>query len=343
MKNTILILFPVVFILYMSVQIFNQRQTSSEAIDYTSIKMGLISSSISRDVKSVHKSLEVSRLEEDEFDFGAYPDTLTAYLGTTPKLDGFISKGEYDDAEKIIGVKGWHSDTPPASEKKEDLSVVGWVKHDGRSLYFAFDVTDDIIYGFDTKRWLPSNNPDANNLNIEKGWPFWGDGIELMMNSTYQWEDNSRCVGDGRSWQFCCSTNKSILGGLGVGGLSSGLPLNTEVWERYEKWIRNGDMEASVRLKDKAEGRGYIIEWRINPNPCMKIDETNFVDLSKETKVGFNVEIQDLDEKENGEGNFSNMHHIDYWSKVSTNRKTDLKSFGTLIIKPIKMKVADQH
>ena len=334
---------PLVFVLYISMQIFDQTRTSSEVIDYPSKEVGLNSFGITKGTKSRPNVLSAIPQEEDEIDFGDYPATLTAYLGTTPTLDGFISKGEYDDAEKIIGVKGWESDTPPASENKEDLSVVGWVKHDGSSLYFAFDVTDDIIYGFDTKRWLPSNNPDANNLNIEKGWPFWGDGIELMMNSTYQWDDNSRCVGDGRSWQFCCSTNKSILGGLGVGGLSSGLPLNTEVWERYEKWIRNGDMAASVRLKEKAEGRGYIIEWRINPNPCMKINETTFVDFSKETKVGFNVELQDLDEKEQGEGNFSNMHHIDYWSRVEPNRKTDLKSFGTLIIKPIKMEATSNH
>ncbi len=102
-------------------------------------------------------------------------------------------------------------------------------------------------------------------------------------------------------------------------------------------------MEASVRLKDKDEGRGYVIEWRINPNPCMKIDKTTFVDLSKETKLGFNVEFQDLDEKEKGEGNWSNMHHIDYWAKIASNKKTDLKSFGTLIVKPAKMETPDNN
>jgi len=271
---------------------------------------------------------------------GEFPDTITVYLGSTPKLDGIIRDGEYDDAVKIVGVAGWKSDTPPACENSKDLSVVFYIKHDGNSLYFAFDITDDVIYGFDIDRWLPENNPDANNLNINKGWPFWGDGIELMINSTYKWEVNSRCVGDGRSWQFCCSTNKSVLGGLGSGGLSSGLPLTDGVWARYENWIKNGDMEAAVRLKDKKEVRGYIIEWRINPKPCMKTDETSYVDLSKETKIGFNVELQDLDEKEKGEGNWSSMHHIDYWSRVEPNSKTDLISFGTLIIKPDKMKMS---
>ena len=346
---------------------------------------------IPMNAKSIPDGFDASQPAEEEIIFGDSPDSIIAYLGTTPVLDGFIRAGEYDDADKIVGVRGWKSDTPPAAEQSEDLSAVGWVKHDGSSLYFAFDVTDDVIYGFDIERWVPDNNPDANKLNWQRGWPFWGDGIELMMNSTYQWDDDSRCIGDGRSWQFCCSTNKSILGGLGVGGLSSGLPLTSDVWARYEHWIRSGSMEASVRLKSKEEGRGYVFEWRINPNPCMKIDETTFVDLSKETKVGFNIEFQDLDEKEKGEGNFSNMHHIDYWSRVDSraplitlfgmiapyffsdtrrqkrslaglnehfgnevageknklatkvgflevpsNRKTDLRSFGTLIIKPIK-------
>lgn len=336
MKKSILASILFVFILYTSIKMADQERSSLGEKDYAMLEFGLMDSSIKTEIKSINKALHIDQPGGGEYDFGGYPDTLTAYLGETPTLDGFIGEGEYDDAEKILGVSGWHSDTPPASENAKDLSVVGWVKHDGNSLYLAFDVTDDVIYGFDTERWLPSGNPDANKLNYDKGWPFWGDGIEIMMNSTYKWDDTGRCVGDGRSWQFCCSTNKSVLGGLGAGGLSSGLPLNEEVWNRYEGWIRNGDMEAAVRLKDKDEGRGYVFEWRINPNPCMMIDDTTYVDLSKETKVGFNIELQDLDEKEKGEGNFSNMHHIDYWAKVASNRKTDLKSFGTLIIKPEK-------
>lgn len=267
---------------------------------------------------------------------GEFPDSLVAYLGTTPTLDGIISEAEYNDAEKIIGVTGWQTDTPPASENKEDLSVVGWVKHDGSSLFFAFDVTDDLLYGFDIDRWLPDSNPKANELHLQRGWPFWGDGMEIMMNASYTWEENNQSIGDGRSWQVCFSTNKSILEGPGAGGISYGLPYDEEVWSRYEKWVRNGDMETALRLKSKEEGRGYIVEWRINPDPCMMTVEMTPVDLSRETKVGLNIEFQDLDEKEKGDGNWSNMHHIDYWAKVPSAGKTALKSFGTLIIKPTK-------
>jgi SSS family solute:Na+ symporter len=36
----------------------------------------------------------------------------------------------------------------PADPK--DLAPHGCVKHDGKRLYFAFDITDDVLYGTDT-------------------------------------------------------------------------------------------------------------------------------------------------------------------------------------------------
>ena len=268
---------------------------------------------------------------------GEYPGSITAYLGTTPTLDGMIQEAEYADAESFVGVKEWFSDTNPAALNSDDLSVKAWVKHDGASLYFAFDVTDNLIYGFDTDRWTHENNPDANEMNYRNGWSWWGDGVEIMMNSTFSWSGNETCAGDGRSWQVVCSTHKSTLGGLGVGGLMAGEPRTASAWGHYESWAQNGDMQVAVRLKDAAEGRGYVIEWRINPNPCMQINAADFVDLSQETRVGINFEIQDLDEKADGAGNWSNFHHIDYWAKVGSSSKTALKSFGTLVIKPEKI------
>lgn len=263
---------------------------------------------------------------------GEAPSVLTAWHGSTPTLDGFIQPGEWDDAEFLYGVKNWQSDTAPASQDSLDLSVTIWTKHDGTSLYFAFDVMDDVLYGFDINRWVHDNNPDANDMS-PKGWPWWGDGVEIMMNSTYKWDKTGGCSGDGRSWQVVTSTHKSTFYGLEHGGLMAGEPRAT-AWEMYEQWAANGDMEVAVRLKDDSEGRGYVIEWRINPNPCMQIDDSSFVDLTTGGRVGLNFEIQDLDEKERGAGNWSNMHHIDYWTKVGSNSKTDLRSFGTLIIEP---------
>ncbi len=274
---------------------------------------------------------------------GEYPETLTAYLGGTPTLDGYIQANEYADAEMLAGVSDWKSDTQKAAQIAADLSAKIWYKHDGTSLYFAFDVNDDVIYGFDIDRWVPDNKPTANAMNYKDGWPWFGDGVEIMMNSTYQWSGPQTCSGDAKSWQFVCSTHKSTLGGLGTGGLMAGEPRNERTWEIYEGWTKDGHMEAVVRLKPSTNGRGYVIEWRIDPNPCMQQGDGSFVDFSSQTRVGINFEIQDLDEKSQGSGNWSNFHHIDYWARVGSLSKTALKSFGTLLINPEKMTTRVGH
>ena len=80
--------------------------------------------------------------------------TLSAYRGKTPVLDGVISPGEWSDATEFFGVHDWIPQFSPTDDPK-DLSLHGYVKHDGKRLYFAFDVTDDVLYGIDTPRWLP--------------------------------------------------------------------------------------------------------------------------------------------------------------------------------------------
>lgn len=271
---------------------------------------------------------------------GEYEGVLKAYKGSTPVVDGILEEGEYADAEKLSGVRSWFSDTSPAAIFTEDLSVDIWVKHDGEALYFAFDVSDDVLYGFDIDRWLPENNPKANELSRE-GWPWFGDGVEIMLNPTFTWDSNGKktCKGDGSSWQVVVSTHKSRLGGIGAGGLLEGEPrsgsLGEAAWNTYQQWILNGDMTAAVRLKSEAEGRGYIVEWQINANPCIQIEAGKYWNSSLgETKIGINFEIQDLDSKEAGQGNWSNFHHIDYWARVKPHSKTALKSWGTLILLP---------
>ena len=65
-----------------------------------------------------------------------------------------ISPGEWSDATEFFGVRDWVPQFSPTDDPK-DLSLHGYVKHDGKRLYFAFDVTDDVLYGIDTPRWLP--------------------------------------------------------------------------------------------------------------------------------------------------------------------------------------------
>ncbi|MFC2090593.1 T9SS type A sorting domain-containing protein [Bacteroidota bacterium] len=276
---------------------------------------------------------------------GEYPLTLTAYLGRTPIIDGYLSEGEYIDAEFITGVHGWSSDTDNGTACKDslDLSVKVWYKHDGTYLYFAFDVTDNIIYGTDTDRWLPEANASANKLVLgERCWPWFGDGLEIMMNPSYTWNETKKSVGDGTIWQTICNTHKSYAGGLEYGGLIEGVPLNEYAWGNYQDWYTNEHMKAGVRIKTEEEGSGYIVEWRISPNPCMQVDENSFVDLSKESKVGINFEFEDLDNEEDGLGtskNLAQFRHVDYMTKLPDYRKNIAKGFATLLITPEKMNI----
>jgi len=73
---------------------------------------------------------------------------LDVYRGRIPVLDGKISPGEYEDATRFSGMEDWTREFSENSDSL-DLSIKAWVKHDGSNLYFAFDVTDDVIYGID--------------------------------------------------------------------------------------------------------------------------------------------------------------------------------------------------
>src|SRR5262249_26782194 len=104
-----------------------------------------------------------------------------------------------------------------------DLSLRGWVKHDSKRLYFAFDITDDVLYGIDTPRWLPDENPKAHELT-RAGFPWFGDEMELLINAANRWSGNEQAAGNGSSWQMVCNLTKSRKGGIGTGGLLEGEP-----------------------------------------------------------------------------------------------------------------------
>jgi len=182
---------------------------------------------------------------------GEFPRSLNAYPGKTPKLDGVISSGEWDDATAFSGVSDWIPQFSPTSDPA-DLSLRGWVKHDGRRLYFAFDVTDDVLYGIDTPRWLPDNNPHAHELT-PRGWPWFGDEMELLINAANRWVGNESAAGDGSSWQMVANLTKSRKGGIGRGGLLEGEPRsNSKAWATYRKWILDNAQEAVVRPNQAA-------------------------------------------------------------------------------------------
>ena len=248
-----------------------------------------------------------------------------------PIIDGVISPGEYDDATVFRGCREWsHTFTPTTDDA--DLSVEGWVKHDGADLYFAFRVTDDVIYGFDTELWRPGENPKAHELSPD-GFPWFGDEMEILINArpTGVEPDGQNAKGDGSSWQMVCNLVKSRRGGVGTGGLMEGEPRNDrKAFDTYRRWIDTGAMEAVA----KRSPGGYIIEWKIRPNPCLEVQPGVYWSPALgETRLGLNIALGDLDQKEKGRGNFGNFHHEDWWSGHPKNR-TWLNQFGTLILVP---------
>jgi SSS family solute:Na+ symporter len=256
---------------------------------------------------------------------GDDPKTLEAFAGSTPVLDGVISRGEWDDATPFGGVEGWRPQFLPVTEAK-DLSLRGWVKHDGRRLYFAFDVTDDVLYGIDTPRWLPGNNPRAHELTRE-GFPWFGDEIEVLINAANRWSGNEDSAGSGASWQMVCNLTKSRKGGVGVGGLLEGEPRRVAAaWETYGRWITSGAQECVA----KARPGGYTIEWAIRFDPCLEVSPGVFYTTSMgDRKMGLNLLVGDLDRDDYRSDNPYGFHHENSWAG-SKNTRTQLRDFGTL-------------
>jgi SSS family solute:Na+ symporter len=264
---------------------------------------------------------------------------LQSWLGTTPRIDGVLSPGEWSDASEIRGVRDW---TPEFSDVKNetDSALRGWVKHDKEWVYFAFDITDDILYGIDTERWLPKENPKAHQLSRE-GYPWFGDEMELLLNASSQWTGAEDVSGDGSSWQMVCNLTKSRLGGIGKGGLLEGEPRTSETaWNNYQKWILQGAQRAAA--KPKPEGHGYIIEWAIRFDPCVEIEPHMFYSPTLGQKdVGLNIALGDIDTPEAGRSNFGNFHHEQWWAGARHTR-THKNNFGTLRLMGEKQKPATQ-
>lgn len=261
---------------------------------------------------------------------GEFPRSLDAYRGKAPALDGIISAGEWEDATPFSGVSDWIPQFSPTRDPR-DLSLKGWVKHDGRRLYFAFDITDDILYGIDTPRWLPKENPEAHQLT-RKGFPWFGDEMELLINATNQWKGDEGAAGNGSSWQMVCNLTKSRKGGIGVGGILEGEPRRDEqAWNTYQRWINEGAQECAV--KPKPGGKGYILEWAVSFDPCLEVAPGQFyAPRLGDRAMGLNIALGDLDKPETGAGNFGNFHHEDWWAGAK-NVRTQLKHWGTLWIR----------
>lgn len=264
---------------------------------------------------------------------GEFPKKLEAFRGTTPKIDGVISPKEWDDATSFTGVSDWIPQFSPTKDSN-DLALRGWVKHDGKRLYFAFEVSDDVLYGIDTPRWLPDQNPKAHDLTPD-GFPWFGDEMELLINAANKWSCNENSAGNGQSWQMVCNLTKSRKSGINTGGLMEGEPRKSaSAWSTYRRWIESGAQEAVAKVSSgSSRPRRYIIEWAINFEPCLEVEPGKFYSAGMgDRAMGLNIALGDLDEKEKGVGNFGNFHHEDWWAGAKDVR-TQLRHFGTLWIR----------
>ena len=265
---------------------------------------------------------------------GNYPKIVIAYRGTMPTLDGILSPGEWDDADSFAHDATWNSDAGTVKDPS-DYCMTAWVKHDGADLCFAFDVSDDVIYGRDIPAWLPDGNPHAHELT-PSGWPWFADGIEIFLNPEHHWSSSKKDTqGDGTSWKIVCSSFKSRLGGVGVPGLLEGEPrTKPSAWNNYQRWILDGRQQAVVRIKEPGEGSGFVIEWKISADPCLEVTPGKFWSPALgSVDMGMNVEIQDLDGKAAGAANWSNFRHIDYWA-AEKGKKELLERWGVLRLVP---------
>jgi SSS family solute:Na+ symporter len=95
-------------------------------------------------------------------------------------------------------------------------------------------------------------------------------------------------------------------------------------------------MDAAVALRPRADGvpRGYVIEWRIRPRPCLEVAPgRHWSPRLGVVRMGLNMGLNDIDEKEKGAGNFANFHHEAWWAGEK-DKRTWPRQWGTLVLHP---------
>jgi hypothetical protein len=107
---------------------------------------------------------------------------------------------------------------------------------------------------------------------------------------------------------------------------------NPNSFRTYTEWIESGAMQAAAR--PHADRKGYCVEWMVKADPCLEMRPGTFWSSDYGIgKVGFNIALQDLDDKEKGEGNFGNIHHEEWLCGVKDYPYLP-KYWGTLHLHP---------
>ena len=270
------------------------------------------------------------------------PPPLHAFLGSTPTLDGFLSPTEWVDSTAFGGIATFDAGFFPVLDPA-DLDIAGFVKHDGSRLYFAFNITDDLLYYYSTPPWLPAGNPSAENLTRD-GWPWFGDEMEILVNAPNTYNDiYDEPTGTPGVWQMVCNLHKSRLGGLGIGGLMEGEPRSSPTaWSNYQEWIYARTMECAVQRFPGAGVNGssvYGMEWAIDFHPLLQRAPGVYYNVSQgSVNMGLNIALGDTDTFTQGDPTYGLRHEM-WWNGNTScanhgNCHTLLSYFGTLVMEP---------
>lgn len=240
---------------------------------------------------------------------------LVCWNGESPSFDGRIEENEYSDASYFVWSEHWHEAMISDIESVQDLWFEGWVKHDGKHLYLALNIHDDVFYGIETERWLPARDPFAHVIGErERGRPWFGDMVEILVYGRLLdlQVPTPDVTGDGRGIQIIYNLTKSLEGGLGVPGmLPHGPGRSIENWENNKRWILDDVIETqTIRFDD--ENR-YTVEIRIRLDGGIEVEKGRFWSVEDpDTVIGFNLAIGDVDSQEKSPDGL--LHHETWWA-----------------------------
>ena len=271
---------------------------------------------------------------------GEWPVNIEAYRGSSPIIDGVIAEGEYSDANRLVFAKAW------SSQPGERPSIQGWIKHDGENLYLAFDIMENSLPR------APQKEREKRRENPAVGpggslFPSPGSGVALFFNPTNVWSQREAetSKGNDHSWRMFYQAIDPNEGNFGRLAGDERIHLGNRSWEKrvmekYSKWITNGDQAAVGRAK--ANRTGYVVEWRIRFDPCLKLeatDEINRYSDAVENKywspklgrmtMGLNIGIQ----AKNPDGSDQSPAQSVWWSGEGAGVNW-LKQWGSLTLNP---------
>lgn len=261
--------------------------------------------------------------------------SLICWMGKPVNFDGRIEASEYADAAHFSWNEDWHEAMAKEIESEEDLWFEGWVKHDGENLWLALNIQDDVFYGIETERWLPSQDPHAHVIGErERGRPWFGDMVEILLYGRLMdlQIPTPDVTGDGRGIQIIYNLTKSLEGGVGVPGMLPHGPNRTvENWENNKRWILEDIIETRTVRYD--EENRYTVEIRIRLEGGIEIEEGKYWSANDtNTVIGFNLAIGDVDAREAAPD--APLHHETWWVGKWTkgNHSPRVKYWGLLVL-----------